>query len=307
MKNKLKNIGEVDKLKASNYAIKLRNYSNNWLKKMPKHVSLILDGNRRFSQKYNLPMGAGHLFGLFNSIYISQLFFNFGVKEVTIWGFGITNFKRSEFEKNIIFTIFNFLPMIIETCYGDWLKKFRVKFSVAGNLDLFPVETQVALENLKNMGETQNPIRNLNFCIGYGFEDELWKAYLKANEKHEYIKTVDQIFDELEIKHKVDLFIRPGKEMRDSAFLPIQAAQAERYYIPKFLPELTLLDVVGILEDFVNRDIRLGGGKSKKMPVAKNVLTKDFKKISPKMWNHARNILDDIKSYINWLYFYTDI
>ena len=298
---------EKDKLKTSDYMIKLQDYNNNWLKKMPKHVSLILDGNRRFSQKYNLPLGAGHLFGLFNGIYLSQLFFYLGVKEVTLWGFGITNFKRSEFEKNIIFAIFNFLPMIFETCYKEGFVGSRVKLSVVGNLDLFPVETRIALENLENMGATQNPKRNLNLCIGYGFEDELWKAYLKADEKHEYIKSVDQIFDELEIKHKVDLFIRPGKEMRDSAFLPIQAAQAEKYYVPKFLPELTLVDVINILDDYIKRDIRLGGGKSKKMPSAKNVVTKDIKKISPKLWNHARNILDDMKSYIDWLYFYTDI
>ena len=274
---------------------------------MPKHVSLILDGNRRFSQKYNLPLGAGHLFGLFNSIFLSQLFFNFGVKEVTLWGFGITNFKRSEFEKNIIFTIFNFLPMIFETCYKDVFEKFGVKLSIAGNLDLFPVETQIALKSLENMGSNQDIKRNLNFCVGYGFEDELWKAYLKADEKHESIKSVDQIFDELEIKHKVDLFIRPGKEMRDSAFLPIQSAQAEKYYLPKFLPEITLLDVIDILEDYTQRDIRKGGGKSKKMPSAKNVLSKDMKKISPKLWSHARNILDDIRKYLDWIYFYTDI
>jgi undecaprenyl diphosphate synthase len=297
----------IDKPKINNYLAKFRNFNENWFKKMPKHVSLILDGNRRFSQKYNLPLSAGHLFGLFNSIYLSQLFFNFNVKEVTVWGFALTNFKRSEFERNTIFTIFNFLPMIFETCYGDWLKKFEIKFSIAGNLDLFPVETQIALESLSNVGILKDPKRYLNFCIGYGFEDELWRAYLKANEKHEYIKSIDQIFDELDIKHKVDLFIRPGKEMRDSAFLPIQAAQAEKYYIPKFLPELTLTDVIDILDDFTNRDIRLGGGKSKKMPVAKNVITKDLKNLSPKLWDHARNILDDIKKYIDWLYFYTDI
>ena len=130
---------------------------------------------------------------------------------------------------------------------------------------------------------------------------------MKANDRHESIKSVEEIMNELQIKHKVDLFIRSGKEVRDSGFLPLQSANAEKYYLMKFLPEMTKDDVEHILIDYLRRDIRAGGGIGKKMPEAKNVITKDIKKIVPHFWNKIRAVLDDIKTYVDWLYEYTDI
>ena len=286
--------------------ILLKDYKKHWLNKMPHHVSIILDGNRRYAEKKNIPLGSGHLFGLFGAMQTVQNLFSFGVEEVTVFAWAITNFKRSEFEKNTIYSIFNLLPIILGNNYGDYFKRMRIQFKIAGNLDLFPVETRIALSSLEKLS-SNDPKRFFNFCVSYGFKDELWKAYLKADERHEKIKDINEILDELNIKNDVDLFIRPGKEIRDSGFLPLQAAQAEKYYIQKFLPEITRNDVEDILTDYIRRDRRMGGGNPQKMLEAKNILTSDMKKLSPTIWNHLRSTLDDVRKWIDFLYRYTDI
>ena len=280
--------GGIDK-KMITYGNNLRNYAQEWIRKMPAHVSLILDGNRRFASKYNLPLESGHLFGLFSTISTAQNFMIYGIREVTVWGWALSNFKRSEHEKNVIFDLFVMLPFILERLYKPWIEKFRIKLSIVGNLNYFPIDVQLALKSVEDLSAS-NPIRFLNLCVGYGWKDELWTAYLKANERHESIKSVEEIMGELQIKHKVDLFIRPGKEIRDSGFLPLQSADAEKYYLMKFLPEITKDDVEQILSDYLRRDIRKGGGKGKKMPEAKNVITKDLKQFSPHFWNKFRAI-----------------
>jgi len=295
-------IRSVDILK-----LELRDFKTNWLDRMPNHVAMILDGNRRFSEKYNLPLGAGHLFGMFTGINLSMMMFLLGVKEVSLWAWAISNFKREDNEKYIIFSVFNELPYIFSTTYDELLKKFRIKLNVVGNLELFSPYVRVNLESLNEFGDNTDPLRQLNLCIGYGSDDELWRAYLKANEKHEMIKNIKDIYNELDITTPVDVLIRPGKEIRDSGFLPIQSANAEKYYPPKFLPEMTDRDIIDILDDFRRRDRRFGGGKPQKMPSAQKIITKDLKKLSPKLWNHTRQILDDLREWLEFIYHYTDI
>lgn len=253
------------------------------LTKIPKHVAVVLDGNRRYAETIGLPPSAGHFAGALKMFDISEWLFNRGVKDASYYVWAIKNFSRKAEEKQMIFSFMKYIPIYTRDNKTDFIKKHGVEFKISGNLQLLPLDVRAALKQVEIYSRRvikNNNIRHqhtINLCIAYGFDDELLRACNKALEKHGKLKTIDDIFNELDVSTPVDLFIRPGKEVRDSGFLPIQSAQAEKVYYPKLLPQITEHDIDHILHEYSNRDIRLGGGVGRPLPNIKDEIYKDVR------------------------------
>lgn len=65
---------------------------------IPKHVSFIMDGNRRFAMASHIPRAEGHLHGFEKLLEVIEWCLHLGVREVSLYGFSIENFKRSKDE-----------------------------------------------------------------------------------------------------------------------------------------------------------------------------------------------------------------
>lgn len=285
--------------------------------KIPLHVAVVLDGNRRFAKTFGLPTPAGHFAGAMKMFDISDWLFSRGVKTASYYAWAIKNFSRDEEEKRMLFAFFKVLPTLVKDTKTDLIKKHGILFKIAGNLDLFPLDVRIAFKQIEFISARilkDNNIKHrhtINLCVAYGFEDELYRATVKAVNKKGSIKSIDDIFSELDVSEPVDLFIRPGKETRDSGFLPIQSAQAEKVYYPKLLPELEEGDIDRILNEYANRDIRLGGGEGRPLPCMSTKLIDDldglclsdvFKVVEKVCSGDIKSVLIDAKMYIDRLF-----
>jgi len=252
------------------------------LNRVPNHVSIVLDGNRRFAKSLGLPASVGHFSGAMKAFDLAEWFFARGVHTVSTYMWAIKNFSRPLEERKTVFLLFKTLPMLIRETKLDWIVKEGVVIRIAGNLDLLPISVRTALKEVEVITSSaladahRKPEHTLNMCVAWGFEDELFRAYKKADScSHGKIKSAEDIFDELDVNEPVDLFIRPGKETRDSGFLTLQSAQAEKVYPVKLLPQLNEGDVDNILREYATRNVRLGGGEGACLPTITNQVISD--------------------------------
>ena len=113
--------------------------------KIPKHVAIILDGNRRYAKKKGLKPGKGHEAGADNVKNLADWAVDIGIKELTLYTFSTENFRRNKKEKAILFNI-------LRKKFGE-LKDSRddIGLRVIGNINKFPSEA--------------NPVNNIGFSL----------------------------------------------------------------------------------------------------------------------------------------------
>lgn len=226
--------------------------------KVPNHVALILDGNRRWARARGLKPWEGHKAGLDAVVKVAKASRDFGVHTFTIWGFSTENWDRSAQEVEKIMDLF-----------GRALDEFRkdlvnnkVRFVHLGRKDRLPSNLIGKMTLIEN--ETRSFDKyTLNLALDYGGNNEIVRAVnkildakLKAvDEKsfEKYLDTADQPYP------YVDLFIRTSGEQRTSGLLPWQMAYAEYYWEPDHLPDFSPEKLREAILDFSRRRRRFGG------------------------------------------------
>lgn len=227
----------------------------------PKHIGIILDGNRRWAKEHGLPTFEGHKTGFEKVKKLLHWCKDMGVEELTLYCFSMQNFKRSPSEVK-------FLMQIFERAFRDLLQdarihRDRIKISVIGNPKLLPYKLQKlikrAIEITKKYGNFK-----INFAIAYGGREEIVEAVkkiaLRINQK---LLKIDQINEELlnnflYLKTCPDLIIRTGGEMRTSNFLVWQAHYSEWFFLRKYWPDFEKSDLQKIIEEYKTRERRFG-------------------------------------------------
>ena len=224
---------------------------------LPRHISIIPDGNRRWSVEKGLEKSFGHYrSGSYDNVKaLIKESEKLGVKYLSIWGFSTENWKRDIIERKAIF------ELIIEN-----IRKFRkdeerrkIKFRHVGRKDRLPKELVIEIEALEK--ETKdNKGLNVQFFLDYGGRDEIARAAKKiADEK---IKKIDEnsfskYLDTYGIPDP-DLIIRTGGEQRLSGMMPFQGVYAELYFIDKYFPDFGPEELREAVEEFSNRQRRFG-------------------------------------------------
>lgn len=229
---------------------------------IPKHIAIIMDGNRRWAREKGLETKEGHKAGADNLENIAKYCNEIGVKYLTVYAFSTENWKRSKEEVSAL--------MILLKSY---LKKFSKNANKEGIRIKILGDISVLDDGLRNsINEAVERTKNgtgltLNIAFNYGGRAELTHAMKKiAQEVVENKIKIDDINENL-INEKLytenqpdpDLLIRPGGELRISNFLPWQLVYSEFYFTDKFWPDFKNEDLLDAIKTFNKRNRKFGG------------------------------------------------
>src|SRR3989344_4711546 len=221
----------------------------------PKHIAIVLDGNRRYAKKHGMPTLKGHEKGYNKIKDVLEWCIELGIKEVTLYCLSTENFERSKEEVDYLFNLFR-------SRIGDFKKDKaihgnKVKISFVGRLSMFPEDMQKSMQEVMEATKDYDKYK-LNLALAYGSRSELVDAFKKIIKKG--IKEIDEsiIQENLYVPDDVDILIRPGGEKRLSNFLLWQNSYAELFFIDKLWPEFEKEDLINIIAEFKGRERRFG-------------------------------------------------
>jgi undecaprenyl diphosphate synthase len=226
--------------------------------KLPKHVAIIMDGNRRWATAHNLSIDEGHKAGAQNLEKIIDHCKEIGVTHLTVYALSTENWRKRSVAE--VKGIFNLLLRIVKEKSEEY-KKSGIKFFVLGNFQAFPLKIRKAIKKIVDMILDQERLK-FNVALNYGGRDEIVTAIKniikdgvkpsQVNEKlvSRYLYTHDQ--------PDPDLVIRPGGEFRLSNFLLWQTSYAELYFTDILWPDFTPTKLDEAIYWYQQRDRRLG-------------------------------------------------
>ncbi|WP_312907319.1 undecaprenyl diphosphate synthase family protein [Tissierella praeacuta] len=213
--------------------------------RIPNHIGVIPDGNRRWAVEQGMTKEKGYNKGLNPGLELFKLCEEVGIKEITYYGFTVDNTKRPTFQR-LAFT---------KACIDavDMLSKENADLLVLGNTesDMFPKALLPFTIKRQRFGTGGIKV---NFLVNYGWQWDL-KNYLSENNGK-----IDLLSN---IKSKdisrVDLIIRWGGRRRLSGFLPLQSVYSDFYIIDEFWPDFKPEHFYSALDWYNGQDITLGG------------------------------------------------
>lgn len=223
--------------------------------RLPVHVAVIMDGNRRWAKKRGLPAIAGHKAGVDSVHAVVKAASDAGVKALTIYAFSTENWNRSKLEVSALM----FLLKRTIAAYADELDRENVRLMFSGRTEQLPAAARAvmrdAVERLrKNTGMT------LNIALNYGGRQEILDAANRAIASG--LKSVDEeSFSRLMYTSPLpdpDLLIRTSGEMRISNFLLWQAAYSEFYFTDTLWPDFGAAEFREALAEYQARERRRG-------------------------------------------------
>jgi undecaprenyl diphosphate synthase len=213
--------------------------------RIPNHVGVIPDGNRRWAEKNGYEKEMGYRNGLTPGLEIFKLCEKVGIKELTFYGFTVDNTKRPNLQK-VAFT--NACVQAVKM-----LSKENASLLVIGNYDspMFPSEL-LPFTKRKDFGKGGMKI---NFLVNYGWE---WDVMNLSSSNSHSRKSVYENIKSKDIS-RVDLIMRWGGRRRLSGFLPVQSVYSDFYIIDEMWPDFDESQFNGALEWYSKQDITLGG------------------------------------------------
>ena len=206
--------------------------------RIPNHIGVIPDGNRRWAQQRGLTKEKGYSEGLFPGLELYHVCRELGVKELTYYGFTVDNTKRPSLQR------LSFTKACVDAV--RMLMKEDAELLVLGNTasKMFPEELKPFTTRTK-FGKGGMKI---NFLVNYSWEWDLNIA------QKEYIPSIHS-----RDVSRVDLVIRWGGRKRLSGFLPVQSVYSDFYFIEDFWPDFKKEHVLEAVDWYNRQDITLGG------------------------------------------------
>jgi len=227
------------------------------MKKVPYHLGIIIDGNRRWAQKRGLLSFEGHRRGLEKVKEIGKWCKKRGVKILTLFAFSTENWDRSKTEVNYLMKL---LGQALAKKNIKEIDKEGIKIQVIGQREKLPSQLQETIKKAEEI--TQNNKEGiLNIALSYGGRAEIVEAVKKIVKKNPLPEiTEDLISRNLWTAGEPypDLIIRTAGEQRLSNFLLWQAAYSELYFSEKYWPEFTEKDLDEALRNYTQRQRRFG-------------------------------------------------
>ena len=227
-------------------------------KKLPRHIAIIMDGNRRWARRHGLPIAKGHQAGSENLENIVKHCRQIGIKHVTVYALSTENWKKRSAAE--VKGIFKLLIHAAKTKTKEY-QKSGIRFFVLGNFQAFPFKVRDAIKKMLNIVLDKERIK-FNVALNYGGRDEIVNAIKniikdgvpagKINEKlvSKYLYTNGQ--------PDPDLIIRPGGEFRLSNFLIWQMSYAELYFTDTLWPDFGPKQLEKAIHWYQQRDRRKG-------------------------------------------------
>lgn len=230
--------------------------------RLPRHVAIIMDGNRRWARDRGLPAVEGHRRGIVALREVTRAASDLGVPILTVYGFSTENWRRDATE----------ISLLLELCVFfaqnelNELARNNVRVHVIGDYKALPRSASEGLERLVERTAANTGLL-LNLAINYSARDELRHA-IGAIARDAANGTLDPstIDDELIASYLYtadlpdpDMLIRPGGEHRLSNFLLYQVAYTELVMVDLFWPDFGRAHFVDALIEYQRRQRRFGG------------------------------------------------
>lgn len=212
--------------------------------RIPKHIGIIPDGNRRWATLNGMSKEEGYVTGLDPGMAVFKLCEQIGVKEITYYGFTQDNNKRPKTQRQAY----------TRACVDGvkLLTKENASLLIVGNSKspMFPEELR-SYTTRQTFGGGEMKV---NFLVNYGWEWDLSHLKVAGNKKMNIINSIESS----DIS-RIDLIIRWGGRRRLSGFLPVQSIYADIYVIDEYWPDFKPDHLYQALEWYNKQDITLGG------------------------------------------------
>lgn len=228
---------------------------------MPKHIAIIMDGNRRWARERGKPANFGHKAGAKTLENIVRYGNKIGLEYITVYAFSTENWKRAEEEvKGLMLLLQNYLD--------DYAKRAdteNIKVKVLGDISVLSGGMQKSIKKCMERTKDNTGI-TFNIALNYGGRDEIIKAVKQISNKvkNDEIK-IEDISEEM-ISNSLytagepdpDLVIRTSGELRLSNFLPWQVVYSEFLFVEKNWPDFSEEDLDNAIIEYQKRTRKFG-------------------------------------------------
>lgn len=217
------------------------------LARIPRHVSFIPDGNRRWAEARGMARAAGYAHGIARGVQLLDLCRTLGIEEVSIYGFTKENVRR---------------PSDQVEAFRSACTDFALRAAAAGAAVLAvgdadsPVFPPALLPFAKERSD--GDIR-VNLLVNYSWQWDLFAAIERAKTNGGVSYTAVPKALASHAVTRVDLVVRWGGRRRLSGFLPVQCAYADFYVIETLWPDSRPEEFLGALEWYQKQDVTMGG------------------------------------------------
>lgn len=229
---------------------------------IPRHIAIIMDGNRRWARERNLKISDGHKCGAETLENIANYCNNIGIKYLTVYAFSTENWKRSKEEVGALMNLLRF--------YLDKFSKKadtqNIKIKVLGDIEILEDSLKSSIK--KAIDRTKNNTGlTLNIALNYGGRAELVNAMRNIAKQVELGEIKSEEIDESVIEKQLytagdpdpDLLIRTSGEIRTSNFLPWQLVYSEFWFLEKYWPDFNKDDIDEAIRIYQKRNRKFGG------------------------------------------------
>ena len=231
------------------------------LKKVPKHIAIIMDGNGRWAKKRGLLRVFGHEKGAKAVKETIEAAGKAGVTHLTLYAFSTENWNRPKKEVDKL------MSLLVSSLKKEFktLNENNIKLNAIGNLKELPEKAYKELTDVISSTQNNNKLV-LTLALSYGSRDEIVKTVKEIADKvKNNIISIESIDESIINEHlytqnlpDVDLLIRTSGEQRISNFLLWQIAYAELYFTEVFWPDFAKEDLYKAIINYQNRERRFG-------------------------------------------------
>lgn len=204
------------------------------MKRIPTHIGIIPDGNRRWAGKNGLKKEDGYAYGLEPGLRLLRAARTYGIRELTYYGFTVDNCKRPR-EQVAAFS---------DACVKavSMLEQEQAELYVIGNTEspCFPAGL-LPYTGRKRRQDCGPDTLKINFLVNYGWEWDMKSGWASSGIP------------------RIDLVIRWGGMCRLSGFLPLQTVYSDLYIVRELWPDFQETQFTDALEWYQKQDVTLGG------------------------------------------------
>ena len=231
---------------------------------LPQHISIIMDGNRRFAWGKNLERGVGHAQGKEKLKEVMDWILDLGIPYFTVYALSTENLKeRSEDELEGLYDLY--VAGLNEIAEDSRIHENGVKIQAVGRLNMLPNRVIEALKNAESRTADYSEFL-FTICLAYGGREEIVDAVRDVAVAHAEGELSVEMIDQQEISSRLytaelpdpDLVIRTSGEERVSNFLLWQIAYSELHFTDVHWPSFSKVDLYEALESYQKRRRRYG-------------------------------------------------
>jgi tritrans,polycis-undecaprenyl-diphosphate synthase [geranylgeranyl-diphosphate specific] len=232
---------------------------------MPKHIAIILDGNRRWAKRNLIMKVEGHFRGADAVEKLLDWCEELNIKIITLYVLSAENLNRKDDELDYLYELIN--ERLHKLFNDPRIHKNRMKVKAIGSIELLPDFLKDILNKLEEVTKDYDN-HYLNIAIAYGGQNELVDAIKKIGSRIKDgsldVSQIDKevIESSLYTSHlpqsSPDMILRTSGEKRLSGFLLWQSAYSELVFMDVYWPEFRKIDLMRAIRTFQKRGRRLG-------------------------------------------------